>query len=62
MKQHAALFSRIEQTYGVPKEIITAIWGLETGYGSDKGGNRPILRSLQRWPTIAAVPRSSRMS
>ena len=46
MKQHAALFSRIEQTFGVPKEVITAIWGLETGYGSDKGGNRPILRSL----------------
>lgn len=46
MKQHAALFSRIEQTFGVPKEVITSIWGLETGYGSDKGGDRPILRSL----------------
>jgi lytic murein transglycosylase len=46
MKQHAALFARIEQTFGVPKEVITSIWGLETAYGSDKGGNRPILRSL----------------
>jgi lytic murein transglycosylase len=46
LKQHAALFSRIEQTFGVPKEVITSIWGLETNFGSDKGGNRPIVRSL----------------
>ncbi|MEZ5682428.1 MAG: lytic murein transglycosylase [Erythrobacter sp.] len=28
----------IEQTYGVPGEIITAIWGHETAYGAVKGG------------------------
>ena len=28
----------IESTYGVPGEIITAIWGHETAYGAVKGG------------------------
>ncbi|QPD00023.1 lytic murein transglycosylase [Qipengyuania soli] len=28
----------IEQAYGVPGEIITAIWGHETAYGAVKGG------------------------
>ena len=30
--------SRIEREYGVPAEIITAIWGHETAYGRVKGG------------------------
>ena len=28
----------IERTYGVPGEIVTAIWGHETAYGAVKGG------------------------
>jgi membrane-bound lytic murein transglycosylase B len=31
------LFGRLQSTYGVPPEILTAIWGLETGYGQNEG-------------------------
>jgi len=34
---NAALFARIEKTYGVPKEIVAAIWGLESAYGRNTG-------------------------
>ncbi len=33
---HRSTLSRIEKTYGVPSEIILAIWGRETGYGRAK--------------------------
>ncbi|MGI9415718.1 MAG: lytic murein transglycosylase [Hyphomicrobiales bacterium] len=45
MKKHARTFARVEKTYGVPKEILTAIWGLETAFGHFMG-NKPIFRSL----------------
>lgn len=38
-------FEKIEQTYGVPSEILVAIWGLETDYG-DNIGTRSSIRSL----------------
>lgn len=34
IQEHRALFSRIEKTYGVPAEVITAVWGLESDYGA----------------------------
>lgn len=45
MASNARLFSRIEQAYGVPPAVITAIWGLETGYGANSG-NMSIIGSL----------------
>jgi len=45
MKKYDRTLSRIEQRYGVPREVIIAIWGLETGYGRNSG-NFSILRSL----------------
>ncbi|SDQ71453.1 lytic murein transglycosylase [Pseudovibrio sp. Tun.PSC04-5.I4] len=42
MKKHDALFNRIEGDFGVPREIITAIWGLETGFGRGIGGMNTI--------------------
>ena len=33
----AALFSRLQAAYGVPPEILTAIWGIETGFGQNEG-------------------------
>jgi lytic murein transglycosylase len=45
MKQHAELFARIEKTYGVPPEVITAVWGLESDYGA-LFGKFKILPSL----------------
>lgn len=35
--QHESLLNQIEQQYGVPKQILVAFWGLETGYGQNKG-------------------------
>jgi membrane-bound lytic murein transglycosylase B len=35
--QNAALLSGIEAKTGVPKEILVAIWGMETDYGRDEG-------------------------
>jgi lytic murein transglycosylase len=45
MKEHQALFARIEKTYGVPPEVITAVWGLESDYGA-LFGKFKILPSL----------------
>jgi lytic murein transglycosylase len=40
-----ALVTRLEQQFGVPGEILVAIWALETNFGSQKG-NLPIIRSV----------------
>ena len=34
---NAALFDRIEATYGVDREVVAAIWGMESDYGRDRG-------------------------
>jgi lytic murein transglycosylase len=33
MKKHAAVFARVEKTYGVPAPVLTAFWGLESDFG-----------------------------
>jgi lytic murein transglycosylase len=45
LKKHAALFARIEKTYGVPAPVLTAFWGLESDFGRIFG-NYKILRAL----------------
>ncbi|MDF1727613.1 MAG: lytic murein transglycosylase [Sulfitobacter sp.] len=35
--QHAALFDRVEQTYGVDPGVLLAFWAFETDYGSFQG-------------------------
>ncbi|HMI98118.1 MAG TPA: lytic murein transglycosylase [Micropepsaceae bacterium] len=37
MAANAQLFARLQDSYGVPAEVLTAIWGLETGYGQNEG-------------------------
>src|SRR3954467_15852342 len=37
LKQYGSVVSRIEQTYGVPGEVLVAIWGLETDFGVNTG-------------------------
>jgi membrane-bound lytic murein transglycosylase B len=36
-QSHAALFASIEQRYGVPPGPLLAIWGMETGFGANRG-------------------------
>jgi lytic murein transglycosylase len=45
LKQYGSALSRIEQQYGVPGEVLVAIWGLETDFGANIG-KFPTLRSL----------------
>ncbi|MGA7804738.1 MAG: lytic murein transglycosylase [Bradyrhizobium sp.] len=45
LKQYGSVLSRIEETYGVPGEVLVAIWGLETDFGVNTG-KFPTLRSL----------------
>ena len=37
IKQHAALFEKIEKQYGVPAPVLVAFWGLESDFGADFG-------------------------
>jgi len=45
LKQYGSVLGRIEETYGVPGEIVVAIWGLETDFGVNIG-KFPTIRSL----------------
>ncbi|SOC00997.1 lytic murein transglycosylase [Stappia indica] len=45
MKQHEVVLDRVERKYGVPKEVIVSIWGLESGFGGFMG-DIPIFSSL----------------
>jgi lytic murein transglycosylase len=46
LQRHAALLSRIEQQFGVPRQILVAIWGLETDFGKGDMGKLPVIRTL----------------
>jgi lytic murein transglycosylase len=45
LKQYGSVLSRIEQAYGVPGEVLVAIWGLETDFGVNVG-KFPTIRAL----------------
>jgi lytic murein transglycosylase len=46
MKTYRATLDRIEKQFGVPAEVVIAIWGLETNYGADTGAKYSIFRSV----------------
>jgi lytic murein transglycosylase len=46
LQRQAALLARIEQRFGVPPQILVAIWGLETDFGSGDMGRLPVMRTL----------------
>jgi lytic murein transglycosylase len=37
LKRYGSVLSRIEESYGVPGEVLVAIWGLETDFGVNIG-------------------------
>lgn len=45
LTQHARTLQAIEDRYGVEKEIVAAIWGLESAYGTFRG-SVPTIQSL----------------
>jgi lytic murein transglycosylase len=50
---YKAAFDAAERTFGVDREIVAAIWGIESNYGT-MTGERPVLRSTA---TLACVGR-----
>ena len=44
-RDHAETLARIEARYGVPAEVVVAVWGLETSFGAYRGSN-DVIRSL----------------
>jgi lytic murein transglycosylase len=46
MVKNAQLLARIEQQFGVPKELIVAIWTLESDNGTGDMGKLPVIRTL----------------
>lgn len=45
LRQHRSKLKAIEKRYGVEKEVIVAVWGLESAYGQFKGSN-DVIQSL----------------
>ncbi|MCV6597398.1 MAG: lytic murein transglycosylase [Mangrovicoccus sp.] len=45
LRKYPTLLNRIEQRYGVEKEVVVAIWGLESSYGGYRG-NTPTIGAL----------------
>lgn len=45
LRDHARALDAIEARYGVEKEVVVAVWGLESAYGTYKGSN-DVIRSL----------------
>ncbi len=56
LRQYRELLDQIEERFGVDREIVIAIWGIETRYGEFLGGFN-VLRTLNT--LFAAYPRRS---
>lgn len=56
LQQHADLFDRIEKKFGVDREVIVAIWAVESRYGKHQGTYQ-VFRTLNT--LFAAYPRRS---
>jgi lytic murein transglycosylase len=46
MASHAQLLDRIERQSGVPRELLMAIWTMETDNGTGDMGKLPVVRTL----------------
>ncbi len=45
LRRHDATLRRIEARYGVPRQVVTAIWGMESNYGA-RMGDLPLIGSM----------------
>jgi lytic murein transglycosylase len=46
MQKHAALLGRVERQFGVPRELLMAIWTLESDNGTGDMGKLPVVRTI----------------
>jgi len=56
LRENARVLAQIERKYGVEAEVVVAIWGLESAYGTFRGST-PLMDSLT---TLACDSRRSR--
>ncbi|WP_432450416.1 lytic murein transglycosylase [Aliiroseovarius marinus] len=45
LSRYPTLLKKIERKYGVPKEVVVAIWGMESSFGAVRGST-PVLSTL----------------
>nr|WP_306151848.1 lytic murein transglycosylase [Roseovarius sp. MMSF_3281] len=45
LRRHRRALNAIERRYGVEKEVVLAVWGMESSYG-DRRGTLPVIESL----------------
>ena len=57
LKKYKELLNRVEQQFGVDRETVVAIWGIETRYGTHQGGFN-VLQTLNT--LFDAYPRRSK--
>jgi lytic murein transglycosylase len=57
IRQHADALSRMEREFGVPSEVVVAIWSMETDFGANMGKQQ----SLRALLTLAYDCRRSEM-
>lgn len=53
--RYAGVLSAIERQYGVPREIVLAVWGMESNYGSNRG-------KMQLIPSLTTLAYDGRRS
>ena len=59
LKKYKNTLSKIERTYGVEKEVLTAIWGMESAYGGFRG-TLPVFSTLSTLAFRGPPPRTLR--
>lgn len=45
LEKHAELLTQIEQRYGVDRQVLVSVWGMESNFGQFQG-NKSVIRSL----------------
>ncbi len=55
LARHGGTLAAIEGTYGVPREIVLAVWGMESNFGSNRG-------KMQIIPSLATLAFDGRRS
>ena len=55
MAKNAHALARAEETYGVSRYMLAAIWGVESNFGTEMGG-RPLVQSLSTLACYGARP------
>jgi membrane-bound lytic murein transglycosylase B len=53
LAQHAAMLSRIESRYGVDREVVVAIWGMESSFGAALSNPQIVRHTIRSLATLA---------